>query len=537
MLFNSAVFILVFLPVTLAGYYFLNERGLRRWAIAWLVVASAVFYGWFSVPYLAMLAVLILINYVLGVLLSQAFRACRRRPILLALGIAVNLGVLGYFKYTNFFIDDVNMAFGTHFVLLNILLPIGISFFTFQKIAYLVDAYRGEAEEYDLLDFSLFVMYFPQLIAGPIVHHKEMIPQFLSSSARRFNAEDLAAGLALFTLGLIKKVAIADTLAGWSDPVFAAAHSGQIPTLYAAWTGVLSFTFQIYFDFSGYTDMALGLALMIGIRLPLNFDSPYKATNIIEFWRHWHMTLSRFLRDYVYIPLGGNRRGPRRRFINIMLTMLIGGLWHGAAWTFVAWGGLHGAALVINHAWHRVSAGIWLPWRGRAAGRWTARLITFVAVVIAWVFFRAESFAAATSMLKGLTHFNHLGLPTQTSHFTQGATALFSTFGVSIQGRWLVALNVLGRAGVLAILVGGVFLLPNSQQLLTSFRPSLQKVSPSKLGERLRTFMIGRAIFAPDGSIWLNGLTGCAFAALFLATMLSQALETTSLQPFIYFQF
>ena len=369
MLFNSAIFIFAFLPITLVVYWALNALRLDRAAIAWLVVASAVFYGWFSVRYLAMLAVLIVFNYVMGVLLARDFHSGRRRPAVLAFGIAVNLAVLGYFKYTNFFIDNTNALFGTDFVLRQIILPIGISFFTFQKIAYLVDAYRGETKEYDFLDFSLFVMYFPQLIAGPIVHHEEMIPQFAGSTSRRLNAQDLAAGLVLFTMGLIKKAVFADTLVGLADPIFGAAQGRHIPSLYDAWSGVFAFTLQIYFDFSGYTDMALGLALMMSIRLPLNFDSPYQAASIIDFWRRWHMTLSRFLRDYLYIPLGGNRRGERRRFVNLMLTMLIGGLWHGAAWTFVAWGGLHGAYLIVNHAWQRFGAAARVPLRGTVAAR------------------------------------------------------------------------------------------------------------------------------------------------------------------------
>jgi alginate O-acetyltransferase complex protein AlgI len=242
MLFNSATFIFVFLPITLVGYYTLNALRLDRMAIAWLVAASAVFYAWFSIRYLVLLAVLIVFNYLMGVLLARDFQAGRRRPALLAFGIAVNLAVLGYFKYTNFFIHNINALFGADFLLRQIILPIGISFFTFQKIAYLVDAYRGETKEYDFLDFSLFVMYFPQLIAGPIVHHKEMIPQFAGSAGRRFDIQDLAAGLVLFTIGLIKKVVFADTLVSLADPVFAAAQGQHIPSLYDAWSGVLAFT-------------------------------------------------------------------------------------------------------------------------------------------------------------------------------------------------------------------------------------------------------------------------------------------------------
>ncbi len=285
MLFNSNIFVFVFLPVTLAGFFLIGSQGWHRAAIAWLVLASMVFYGWFRWQYLVLLAVLVLFNYYYGIKLARDHRRGQTRRIALVIGLAVNLLVLAYFKYMNFFLDNANVVFGSHFNISNIILPLGISFFTFQKIAYLVDAYRGEAEEYDLLDFSLFVMYFPQLIAGPIVHHKEMIPQFRRLAISHFSAVDLAAGLTLFTIGLVKKVVVADAVVRWSDPVFGAAQAGGAPSLIEAWNGALAFTFQIYFDFSGYTDMALGLALMIGIRLPLNFNSPYKATNIIEFWR------------------------------------------------------------------------------------------------------------------------------------------------------------------------------------------------------------------------------------------------------------
>jgi alginate O-acetyltransferase complex protein AlgI len=536
-LFNSAIFCFVFLPTTLVGYYIFNACGLGRWAIAWLISASAVFYGWFSVPYLGMLALLILFNYATGVVLSRNFRAKQQRPALLIAGVAINVAVLGYFKYANFFIDNANTLFGSDFAMQKIVLPIGISFFTFQKIAYLVDAYQGKTKEYNLLDFSLFVMYFPQLIAGPIVHHREIIPQFLGSAGRRFRVEDLATGLALFTIGLVKKAVFADALVGWSDPVFATAHSGHVPALYETWTAVIAFAFQIYFDFSGYTDMALGLAAMIGIRLPLNFDSPYKATSIIEFWHRWHMTLSRFLRDYVYIPLGGNRHGPSRRLINLMLTMLIGGLWHGAAWAFIAWGGLHGLYLIINHAWRRVSGKWSLPWRGRAAGRWTARLLTFLAVVFAWVFFRSEDFATATIMLRGMGGLGGLGLPSGIPDVVERVVAFFNLFGITIDGQSLANAGALGRAGALALLLAGVFLLPNSQELLAGLRPSLQEVDPAAFGRRLRDFVIGRPIFTPDGSIRLSAATGLAFAVMFMAAMLLQSFRTTSVQPFIYFQF
>ena len=507
MLFNSAIFIFAFLPATLIGYYFFSGRGLWRSATAWLVLASAVFYGWFSIPYLGMLIMLTLFNYSVGVALSRNFALGRQSPALLAFGICVDLAVLAYFKYTNFFITNTNELFGADFGLQTILLPIGISFFTFQKIAYLVDAHRGEAKEYDLLDFSLFVMFFPQLIAGPIVHHKEIIPQFKEGAAHRFSAENLAGGLALFTMGLCKKTLLADSLVHWSDPIYASVAGGAAPTLYEAWTAALAFTFQIYFDFSGYTDMALGIALMVGIRLPLNFASPYKATSIIDFWRRWHITLSRFLRDYVYIPLGGNRKGPARRYINLLLTMLIGGLWHGAAWTFVVWGGLHGLYLMINHAWRHMRERLgWQP-TGSAYGLWAARLLTFFVVVVGWVFFRAETFSTAATILRSMAGLGPWGEPMHLRHLA-----------------YLFALT------------GCVFLLPNSQQLVASIRPAIETVQPQALALLQRVGTVTRLVES-DGTIALNSLTGIAFALAVLAAMAYQARVTEGLKPFIYFQF
>jgi D-alanyl-lipoteichoic acid acyltransferase DltB (MBOAT superfamily) len=507
MLFNSSVFIFAFLPLTVLGYYLLNGWGKWRSATAWLVAASAVFYGWFSIPYLAMLVVLTLFNYGVGVALSRDFSEGRQRPALLTAAICVDLAVLAYFKYTNFFIQNANELFGADFGLQTILLPIGISFFTFQKIAYLVDAYRGEAKEYDLLDFALFVMFFPQLIAGPIVHHNEVIPQFRDKLSRAFNAENLAGGLALFTIGLCKKCLIADTLVRWSDPIYASVAGGAAPTIFESWTAALSFTFQIYFDFSGYTDMALGIALMMGIRLPLNFNSPYKATSIIDFWRRWHITLSRFLRDYVYIPLGGNRKGPSRRYVNLLLTMLIGGLWHGAAWTFVIWGGLHGLFLMINHGWRHAKERF--GWRGQAGAFhiWTARLLTFFVVVVAWVFFRAETFHTAAAMLGSMAGLGAWGEPT---HIRQ--------------------------LGILLGLMGFVFLLPNSQQLLADMRPALGAVQPQAMALVHRVRGATRIVHA-DGTIAINALTGLCFAGALLAALVYQVRYADDLKPFIYFQF
>ena len=538
MLFNSGIFIFGFLPVTLLGFFLLGARGWHQLAIAWLVLASCVFYGWFKANYLLILAVLIVFNYYFGIKLARDHRSGRQVPFLLFVGIAVNLGVLAYYKYTNFIIANTNAVFGTHFVFYQIILPLGISFFTFQKIAYLVDAYRGEAEEYNFLDFSLFVMYFPQLIAGPIVHHKEMIPQFRQASIFKLSPTDLAAGLTLFTIGLLKKIMVADRVVAWSDPTFAAAHAGTAPNFIEAWSAALSFTFQIYFDFSGYTDMALGLALMIGIRLPLNFNSPYRATSIIDFWHRWHMSLSRFLRDYVYFPLGGNRRGSVRRYANLMLTMLIGGLWHGANWTFVAWGGLHGCYLIINHGWNAIRERLGLSAGCGRWGCWSGRLITFVAVVVAWVFFRAESFHGALLILKGMVGVNGVILPSTYASHLGGLAPLLQELGIRFDAQMAASWLGARQTFWLALLLAAVFLLPNSQELLANFRPALQTPpTPARfLIGPLRRPAAAIGLVLPDGTFALTSMTGLLVAGAMFGALVQQAARAT-LQQFIYFQF
>lgn len=412
MLFNSYQFILVFLPATLGVYLALVRRGHRARALDWLVLASLVFYGWWRWTNLPLLAGSLAFNYAVGTALGRPPRRAARARVLLATGVAVNLAFLGYFKYANFLRATVNEACGTQWPTWSIVLPLGISFYTFQIIAYLVDSYHGRTRGYGFRDFSLFVCFFPQLIAGPIVHHGEVMPQF-----RRPNLapqpSDLALGTTLFVLGLAKKVLLADTFSGWATPTFDAARDGATLGFAAAWTGTAAYTLQIYFDFSAYSDMAIGLGRLFGIRLPLNFNSPYQATNIAEFWHRWHLTLSRFLRDYLYIPLGGNRRGPVRRVSNLMLTMLLGGLWHGAGWTFIIWGALHGLYLCLHHGWRQ--------WRERAhphavarpttrLGGWAGRLATVLAVMIAWVFFRADSWTSALVLLEAMAGLNGFAL-------------------------------------------------------------------------------------------------------------------------------
>jgi alginate O-acetyltransferase complex protein AlgI len=391
MLFNSYSFIFLFLPVVLLGYFAIGRRS-HLAPVVWLTLASLVFYafgGWQFVP---LLLVSIAFNYGIGYLLIARKLGPRARFAVLTTGVAGDLLVLGIFKYAGFFAANLNALLSTD-LMVNIVLPVGISFYTFTQIAFLVDAYRGQVARYALPHYALFVTYFPHLIAGPILHHKDMIPQFERAETKRPDPHLILCGLIIFAIGLFKKTCLADGI----QPLVAQAFGPNTPTFDQAWVGVLAYTFQLYFDFSGYSDMAIGMSLMFGIFLPLNFNSPYKAVSIVDFWRRWHMTLSQFLRDYLYIPLGGNRHGRVLRYVNLMITMLLGGLWHGAAWTFVIWGALHGIYLCINHAWSHF--GPRAPPRFARLADIAGLILTFLAVVIAWVFFRAPDMATALSVL------------------------------------------------------------------------------------------------------------------------------------------
>jgi alginate O-acetyltransferase complex protein AlgI len=394
MLFNSYSFIFLFLPVALAGYFALGRLG-NLAAVIWLALASLAFYSFSNWPFVALLLASIAFNYGIGWLLIARRLRDRARFAVVTVGVAGDLLVLGVFKYGGFLAANLNAVFSTAFTV-DILLPVGISFYTFTQIAFLVDAFRGNVARYRLPHYALFVTYFPHLIAGPILHHRDMIPQFERAESKRPDPHLILCGLIVFAIGLFKKTCLADGI----QPLVSLAFGPGTPSFDQAWIGALAYTFQLYFDFSGYSDMAIGISLMFGVFLPLNFNSPYKARNIIDFWRRWHMTLSQFLRDYLYIPLGGNRRGPMLRYVNLMLTMALGGLWHGAAWTFVAWGVLHGAYLCINHAWNHFGPAI-APRLARAA-EVAAFILTFLSVVVAWVFFRADSMASALWVLSSM---------------------------------------------------------------------------------------------------------------------------------------
>lgn len=393
MLFNTLEFILLFLPIAFVGYFLLNRWRWPKAGKTWLSLASLFFYGWWNVAYLPLLLASIGFNYGIGraVSVQRAHRphALSRRSVLI-FGITANVLLLGYFKYAHFLVENLNLALATGITLAPIVLPLGISFFTFTQIAYLVDSYRGEAREYSFVNYVLFVTFFPHLIAGPILHHREMMPQFESVRGLVVRYRHVFLGLFIFSLGLFKKVVLADTFAIWATRGF------DEPTalgFYDAWGTLLSYTFQLYFDFSGYCDMAMGAALLFNIWMPLNFNSPYKSLDIQDFWRRWHITLGRYLRDYVYIPLGGNRSSTPALYTNLMLTFLIGGIWHGASWMFVIWGALHGAALVLHRAWTRLGG------RMPKALAWG---VTFLFINLTWVFFRAKTMDDALRVLRGL---------------------------------------------------------------------------------------------------------------------------------------
>ncbi|MEO6742196.1 MAG: MBOAT family protein [Chthoniobacteraceae bacterium] len=460
MLFSSHLFLFLFLPLTLGAFCLLARHLGPKPAKASLTLASLIFYGWWNPIYTLLIVASMLVNFSLGRRIGTEVKAGRSGMGWLTFAVTANLLLLGYFKYANFFVENANAIFGTHWSVGQIVLPLGISFFTFTQIAYLVDVRRGVVCEYDLSDFLLFITFFPHLIAGPIIHHREMMPQFREPKTYRFDWNNLAVGLAIFAVGLFKKTVIADRMSEHAVKVFSAGSTDSPMDVRDAWGGALCYTFQLYFDFSGYSDMAIGLSRMFGIVLPLNFDSPYKAANITEFWRRWHMTLSRFLRDYLYIPLGGNRHGEARRYVNLVLTMLIGGFWHGAAWTFALWGLFHGVCLALNHLWlafwKRRARPALLP---RWLTSWTARVVTFVLIVVGWVLFRATDLHGARHLLATMFGLGAVPPP--------GAALMVKTSF----WPWI--------AGLLAF----VWLLPNTAEIFSRQQPYPDVVRPESSAE------------------------------------------------------
>lgn len=445
MLFNSFEFIFVFLPIVFILYFALTKIH-PTGGMLLLLAASLFFYAWWNPAYLGLLVSSILVNYSVG---TGMMKGTRHRKLLLVLGILFNVGLLGYFKYTDFFIENVNALVGTNFQLLHLLLPLAISFYTFQQIAYLVDIYKGKVEDNRFINYAVFVSFFPQLIAGPIVHHSEVMGQFADSSKKRMHAENIAKGLFIFSLGLFKKVAIADTFAVWANEGYA---NVDALTTSEAWMTSLAYTFQLYFDFSGYSDMAIGLALLFNIALPINFNSPYKAVSIQDFWRRWHITLSRFLTAYLYIPLGGSRKSIPRTYVNIFIIFFVSGIWHGAGWTFVIWGTLHGLAMIVHRFWSQ--KGFRLPML-------IAWFITFQFVNATWVFFRALTVEDALIVLNKMADISAIteplavfsAQPSELAIYTLGAAVL--AFFVKNSFAWMQDLK---PNPAYALLAGGMFL-------------------------------------------------------------------------------
>ncbi len=498
MLFNSFEFILLFLPVVYAGYLLLWRAARGIVLLYWLIAASLFYYGWWSPRHLLLIAALILGNFACADLIHRYRRAggTRGADAAMWLGIGANLALLGYFKYTNFLVGTLNDLTGTALVVAPVLLPVGISFFTFQKIAYLVDARYRERSPHTLLQFSLFVLFFPQLLAGPINHHREILPQIADPDRYRPQTINLAVGVSIFAIGLFKKVVLADSFAAIATPVFAAAEQGAALDALTAWRGTVAYGLQLYFDFSGYSDMAIGLSRMFGIYLPLNFNAPYRSTGIVDFWRRWHMTLSRFLQAYLYIPLGGNRHGNARRYANLMITMLLGGLWHGAGWNFVLWGGLHGSYLIVNHAWRRMMG----PASDHPIAIGLSRLLTFAAVMLAWVPFRAETFEGAMSVYAGM-----LRPP------AAGAAELAAAFG------WLALWLVL------------LWFWPTTQEIMRRYTPALDFVEAAP--KRTPVFWIDQA---KERVLWRPSTGWAVLTGLLFGLSL---LHLTQISEFLYYQF
>ena len=490
MLFYSFEFMYLFLPVAVVGYYLFGHKK-RHLAVMWIVACSLFFYGWWSPYYVLFLSGSILFNYYLGLNLRDS-----KNRLLLILSICVNLGFIGYFKYAGFLVSIVTDLSGKSFDIDNIVLPLGISFFTFQQISWLIDNYSGKISNEDrgLWEYGQFVMFFPQLIAGPIVHHSEMMPQFYDKKNRFANWDNIATGISFFVIGLAKKVIIADSAAPYANMVFNAASKVDVILFIDAWIGALAYTVQIYFDFSGYADMAIGLALIFNIHLPLNFHSPYQAESISQFWRRWHITLGRFLRDYIYIPLGGSRCGQIKHYHNLLATMFICGLWHGAGWTYIIWGVLHGFYLVI----HR----LWLTFSPLRLPVFFATSITFTSVVFAWVLFRAETLNDSWIIIRSMVDVSSMNSP------------LNSGIPDLKKGLYVI---------IPALLCS--FILPNSQEIMGS---PLSSPTPLKINKK------GWRKYFP---IWQPNLVWTGYMMILCLVAIYCLIDQTNVQEFIYFQF
>ena len=523
MQFNSYELIFLFLPLTLLGFFLLGKGKQTNAALIWLIVASLLFYNWGSSLYVGLFGVSIFVNYALGLTLSETVRLPLSRRWILILGIFLNLALLGYFKYADFTITSLNQLFGSDWSLLDLALPLGISFFIFSQISYLVDIYQGKIQEEGFLNYALFVSFFPKLIAGPITYYSELIPQFVKAETYRFQIENLAVGLTIFSLGLFKKAVFADSLATYSNPIFQLASEGKPLSFSVAWIGALAFCLQLYFDFSGYSDMAIGAARLFGIQLPLNFNSPYKATKVSQLWNTWHMSLTRFFRDYFFFPISrwlrqfSALRTPSGQQLatygNTFAVMLIIGLWHGAGWNYLLWGGVNGLYLVVYQLWRNL--------RRRLGHNLTQQSLiaqifgwffTFTTWTIALVLPKTTSLSQAWIVWQGMFDFSDL---------TQGAGQIVGNpFVNPTQVNLLPA--TLWVIGCLAV----VLLMPNTQEWLDQYRPALDYVS----------LKVKKTRYQKRWQRWRwQPSQGWAVVTAFLSV--SAVLLMAREQPFIYFNF
>ncbi len=540
MLYNSYEFVFLFLPITLFIFYQLGERGYKKIALIWLVLASFFFYGRWNPTYLIFLLSSLAINYSFGRIINNKFEALIAKNIVindrffLTLGIVFNLGLLAYFKYANFFIESINGLVGSNWVLKNLIIPLGISFITFEQIAYLVDTYKGKIKDHDPIHYCLFISFFPQLISGPIVRYKEISPQLKSSAIFRFNYEDFSVGLTIFSIGLFKKVIIADNLTSHVSLIYGAISQDINLSFVEAWTGILAHALRLYFDFSGYSDMAIGVARMFGIKLPLNFDSPYKTTNISQFWSHWHMTLTRFFRDYLYLPLSrwlkkwplgeGQIAQQRATAMNAFIGLSITGLWHGAGWNFLAWGGLHGIYFVVYQQWRD-----FLKSRGKNLkdSPWWSQLIGWFLTFLAWMFAlvltRTETLSQTLSMWRSMLGFNSISLPAS----LENSFSFLRSFGFEFTGLMPnVYANPSEITQLITILLIIVLFTPNTQQWMGQYKPAVD-------------YYAGRIKGQWKANIWkrLQWKQTSIFAFISSLLLIISLFSLYKEQPFIYFQY
>lgn len=529
MLFNSYGFIFIFLPITYLAAILLSRFHKNAYILV-LTVASCVFYAMWDFKFLFLLLASAVINFGFSKYINESNDKNKKNILIFAL--IFNLTLLGYFKYINFFISEISALLSLQNETLAIILPLGISFYTFTQIAFLVDVYRGNVSEYSLTRYLLFVTYFPHLIAGPILHHKQMMPQFSIVKNSIFNKENIEIGLTIFIIGLVKKIFFADSFALFSTPVFVAANEGTILSFFEAWVGAISYTLQLYFDFSAYSNMAIGLSLIFNIKLPLNFNSPYKSRNIIDFWRSWHMTLSTFLRDYLYIPLGGNRGSSSRRYVNLMVTMVLGGLWHGAGWTFIIWGGLHGFYLIVNHLWRFTKHKLKIQ-STTIFSVFLSQILTFLSVVVAWVFFRADNVTAALSILSSMFGMHGISIPNtfEPLFLNMANFALFN--GISFQGIFPNQLFLYSNMIVIFAISFGLIIIsmfPNTHQIMRNYSICWE----DSVGRQVPSYTFPILIY--QKMVWTASVKNGLLAGSLLFWILLLILNNKN-SEFLYYQF